>query len=107
MGAKRGVGLVVSFDNPTQQALSVAVLSAPYQLQFFASDADTIPTTIGAWGGAFGDTAFADDAGTVTSGTPVAPVQHMLILLNELGSDDSCTGSNPYRGRLGEISISG
>jgi serine/threonine protein kinase len=107
MGAKRGVGLVVSFDNPTQQALSVAVLSAPYQLQFFASDADTIPTTIDAWGGAFGDTAFADDAGTVTSGTPVAPVQHMLILLNELGSDDSCTGSNPYRGRLGEISISG
>jgi serine/threonine protein kinase len=107
MGAKRGVGLVVSFDNPTQQALSVAVLSAPYQLQFFASDADTIPTTIDAWGDTFGDTAFADDAGTVTSGTPVAPVQHMLILLNELGSDDSCTGSNPYRGRLGEISISG
>jgi serine/threonine protein kinase len=107
MGAKRGVGLVVSFDNPTQQALSVAVLSAPYQLQFFTSDADIIPPTIDAWGGALGETAFANEPGKVTSGTPVAPVQHTLIMLNELGADDSCTGSNPYRGSLGEISISG
>ena len=105
MGAKRGVGLVVSFDNPTQQPLSVAVLSAPYQLQFYASEAEVIPTTIDAWGNALGETAFANDPETITAATPGAPVRHMLILLNELGPDDSCTGSNPYRGRLGEISI--
>ena len=31
MGAKRGVGLVVSFDQLTQQALSVDVINAPWQ----------------------------------------------------------------------------
>lgn len=107
MGAKRGVGLVVSFDNPTQQALSVAVLSAPYQVQFYASDADLVPTTLDAWGAALGETAFANDPATVMSGIPPAPARHMLVLLNELGPDDSCTGSNPYRGQLGEISITG
>ena len=107
MGAKRGVGLVVSFDSPTQRALSVGVLSAPYQLEFYTSDAEVIPTTIDAWGDGLGETAFAEDPGTITSAHPPAPVRHMLILLSELGPDDSCTGSNPYRGRLGEISITG
>ncbi|RLE24142.1 MAG: hypothetical protein DRJ50_05080 [Actinobacteria bacterium] len=105
MGAKRGVGLVVSFDNPTQQELSVAVLSAPYQVQFYASDAEAVPTTLDGWGTALGETAFANDPATITSGVPLTPARHMLVLLNELGPDDSCTGSNPYRGRLGEISL--
>jgi len=103
MGAKRGVGLVVSFDEPTQQELSVAILNAPYQVQFFASDADGIPPTIEGWGTPLGEAAFASDPATITSGTPGTPAKHMLIMLNELGPDDSCTGSNPYRGRIGEI----
>ena len=107
MGTKRGVGLVVSFDSPTQQALSVGVLSAPYQLEFYTSDAELIPTKIDAWGDGLGETEFASTPGTVTSADPPAPVRHMLIMLSELGPDDSCTGSNPYRGRLGEISIAG
>ena len=50
MGAKRGVGLVVSFDTPTQQALAVDVINAPYQLRFFASDAAVAPTDLDALG---------------------------------------------------------
>jgi serine/threonine protein kinase len=105
MGAKRGVGLVVSFDEPTQQELSVAILSAPYQVQFFATDTDVVPPTLDGWGTPLGETTFAGNPSTVTSGVPAAPAQHMLIMLNELGPDDSCTGSNPYRGRLGEIEL--
>jgi eukaryotic-like serine/threonine-protein kinase len=107
MGAKRGVGLVVSFDGPGLQALTVDVITAPYQVQFYASDAETIPATIDAWGPELGVTSYSNDPGTVTSGLPPAPARHMLVLLTELGPDASCTGSNPYRGRLGEVAVVG
>ncbi len=107
MGAKRGVGLVVSFDAPTQQALSVDVINAPYQLRFFGSDAEVAPTDLEQWGSELGEKAFADDPRTVISARPATPVRHMLVLLNEIGADDTCTESNPYRGRLGEIALVG
>jgi hypothetical protein len=31
--------------------------------------------------------------------------QHVLILLRELGPDQGCTATNPYRGRIGEVSF--
>ena len=105
LGGKGGVGLVVTFDAPMQQALQVDLLSAPYQVTFLASDAEVIPPTIADWGPALGRTAFADTTGTVVSPVPAAPARHMLILLKELGTDGSCTDANPYRGRLGEIAI--
>ena len=107
MGAKRGVGLVVSFDTPMQQALAVDVMNAPYNLRFFASDAAVAPTDLDAWGPALGEKAFASDPATVTSPIPPAPAMHMLVLLNELGPDDSCSDDHPYRGRLGEITLVG
>jgi serine/threonine-protein kinase len=105
LGGKGGVGLVVSFDAPMQQALQVDLLSAPYQVTFLASDADVIPPTIADWGPALGATDYADDTGTVVSPVPATPARHMLILLKELGTDGTCSDAYPYRGRLGEISI--
>jgi hypothetical protein len=29
------------------------------------------------------------------------------VLLNEVGPDPGCTGANPYRGSLGEITLVG
>ncbi len=107
MGAKFGVGLIVSFDAPTAQALSVDVMNAPYQLQFFASDAEEPPSDFAGWGAELGTKSFGPDPATVVSEVPAAPVRHMLIVLSELGPDDSCSGSNPYRGRLGEIATVG
>ena len=107
MGAKRGVGLVVSFDRPIQQALSVDVISAPYQLRFFASDAASRPTDLDQWGPELGTKAFDSEPDTVTSAIPTVPAMHMLVLLNEIGPDDACTDANPYRGRLGEITLVG
>ncbi len=107
MGGKRGVGLVVSFDQLTQQALSVDVINAPYQLQFFAVADDVAPTDLAQWGPPLGTKLFADQPQTVTSATPPVPVRHMLVLLNEIGRDDSCTEAHPYRGRLGEIALVG
>ncbi len=107
MGGKLGVGLVVTFDSPTQQALTVDVQTGPYQIDFFASDADTIPASFDEWGAPLGSTAFADDPETVVSPAPPAPARHVLILLKELGQDSTCSAANPYRGRLGEIAVAG
>jgi serine/threonine-protein kinase len=105
LGGKGGVGLVVSFDAPMQKALQVDLQTAPYQVTFFASDAETIPANIGDWGPELGATQFADETGTVTSPVPPAPARHMFIMLKELGRDATCTAANPYRGRLGEIAV--
>ena len=63
LGGKGGVGLVVTFDGPMQQALKVDLLTAPYQVAFFASDSETIPATIGEWG-----------ANSVRPSSPTRPV---------------------------------
>ena len=105
LGGKGGVGLVVTFDAPLQKALQVDLQTAPYQVAFFASQAEAIPANIGDWGAELGATQFADETGTVTSPVPPAPVRHMFIMLKELGPDATCTDANPYRGRLGEIAI--
>jgi eukaryotic-like serine/threonine-protein kinase len=107
MGGKQGVGLVVTFDALARQALTVDVLTGPYQVDFFASDADTIPESFDAWGPPLGPTAFADDPETLVSPVPPAPARHVLILLKELGRDGTCSDANPYRGRLGEIAVVG
>jgi hypothetical protein len=105
MGGKQGVGLVVTFDELAQQALTVDVQTGPYQVDFFATDAEAIPASFAEWGPALGSTAFANEAETLESPTPTAPARHMLVLLKELGQDGSCTDQNPYRGRLGEIAL--
>jgi serine/threonine-protein kinase len=107
MGGKPGVGLVVTFDGLAQQAITVDVQTGPYQVDFFASDAEAIPTSLDAWGAPLASTAFADDPETVASPVPAAPARHILILLKELGGDGTCSDANPYRGRLGEIAIVG
>ena len=104
MGGKRGVGLVVSFEEPATAALSVDILSAPYQVQFFTSAKQQAPRSIDGWGIALSAEA-GQSTGTVVSGTPNAPVRHALVLLNEIGSDSSCTSANPYRGTLNQISV--
>ncbi|MGE5211977.1 MAG: protein kinase domain-containing protein [Acidobacteriota bacterium] len=107
MGGKPGVGLVVTFDALAQQAITVDVQTGPYQVDFFASDAEAIPTSLDAWGPPLASTAFADDPETVASPVPAAPARHILILLKELGRDGTCSDANPYRGRLGEIAVVG
>ena len=107
MGAKRGVGLVVSFDTATQQALAVDVINAPYQLRFFASDAPCRrPTSTP------GDRSWARRRSTPSRAPSPRRFRpslrsHMLVLLNEIGRTTRCTEENPYRGRLGEITLVG
>ena len=104
MGAKRGVGLVVSFDRPVDRALTFDVGTAPYQIQFYEWDGETPPATVDDWGEPF-DRSFGPDPTAVTVDPSGFAARHVLILLNELGSDDGCTNENPYRGSISELAL--
>lgn len=106
MGAKSGVGIVVSFDTPVARPLRVGVEHGPYIVKFYGAIGDDAPTTFGDWGAEV-DTAFGNEATTVTSASPSQPVSHMLVLVQQLGPDDGCSDTNPFRGRISEISLAG
>jgi serine/threonine-protein kinase len=105
LGGKRGVGLVASFDGATLSPVSVDVASAPYQITFYASDQAEAPTTFAGWGAPLGAKRYDTEAGRVVSDAPTTPVNHVLVLMNELGPDEGCTGDNPYRGAITEIRL--
>jgi serine/threonine protein kinase len=104
MGGKEGVGLIVDVSTPSPGKLSVNVLSAPYQVAIYATTAADAPADLASWT-AVGETQFADAAGTVNVPVDIAAT-HLLVWFKELGPDAGCSSTNPYRGRLGEISFS-
>ena len=107
MGGKKGVGLVVSLDSSSMQALSVDVVNGPYQVEFYTTSGESIPPTFTAWETQLGTKAAAAEGEVIVSAVPSQPVRHMLVLLIQLGVDSSCSDANPYRGRLGEIALVG
>ena len=107
MGGKVGVGLVITLDQPAQQALTVDVINGPYIVDFYTSTAPTAPGELSGWDGQLGAQRFAAEGEVLQTDVPAAPVRHVLILLKQLGADTSCSANNPFRGRLGEIALVG
>jgi len=107
MGGKKGVGLVVTTDGFSQSAVSVDVVNGPYIVEFFTSAADAVPTSFNGWDAQLGSVQAAKVGGIVVSDIPPSPVRHILILLEQIGNDSSCSDARPYRGRLGEIGFVG
>jgi eukaryotic-like serine/threonine-protein kinase len=105
LGGKRGVGLVVSLSNPSGGTFGVDSFNAPYQLEVYASDAETPPSDPDRWGTSLIGTSYAVQPGRVETSLPDA-TRHVLVWLRELGPDDACSSTNPYRGRLGNITFS-
>ncbi len=105
MGGKFGVGLVVSFDAPTQRAVKVNAISAPYIIEFYTSTNENVPGSFDGWDRQLGAREAATTPATVTSAVPDAPVRHVLVLVRQLGEDDNCSDARPFRGRLGEIAL--
>ena len=103
LGGKRGVGLILTLSEPAAGTLAVTAGSAPYQLDVYTTAEPTPPADLAAWA-PVGATRFADEPGAVEVGVD-QPATHLLVWLKELGPDDACSGANPYRGRLGEISF--
>jgi len=105
MGGKRGVGLIVSLTGAAGGTVGVDVLNAPYQLEIFATETVTPPADPDRWGSSLVGTEYAERPGRIETSVPDG-TRHVLLWLKELGPDDACTSSNPYRGRLGNLTFS-
>jgi eukaryotic-like serine/threonine-protein kinase len=105
LGGKRGVGLVVSLTAPGAGSFGVDSLNAPYQLELYASGADAPPADPDDWGESLVGNRYAETPGRVETDVP-SGTQHVLVWLRELGPDEACSSTNPYRGRLGNITFS-
>ena len=104
MGAKPGVGVVVSFDAPLANDLIVQFANGPYNVNFYEWDDDTPPPTLDGWGEPF-DRSFGSEAETVTASSAGFGATHVLVYLLELGANDLCSTENPFSGAISEISI--
>lgn len=104
MGAKLGVGLVLTLPTTSTGRLTLESLNAPFQIDIMSSMAAEAPTDIGAWA-MVGDTSYDTEPGQLVVDVTV-PASHLLIWLRELGPDEACSRVNPFRGRIGEITWS-
>lgn len=103
MGGKRGVGLILGLNGAATGTLRVESINAPFQIDVLTANGDTPPADVEGWT-KVGATNFSDSPGTITT-TIAQPAQFVLVWLTELGRDEACSESNPFRGRLGEISF--
>lgn len=105
MGGKRGVGLVVTLNTASGGLLGVDVLTAPYQLEVYATDTVTPPADPEAWGNSIVGTAYDERPGRIEAPLPDGS-RHALVWLREIGPDDACSSQRPFRGRLGNLTFS-
>ena len=101
MGAKPGVGLVLSLPATSSGRLEFEVLHGPFQVDVLTSAAVVAPSAFDGWV-AVGPTWYDSEPGLVVVDIPTA-VAHLAVWLRELGPDEACSSRNPYRGRIGEV----
>lgn len=101
LGAKAGVGLVVTLPTLSTGTIEFESLNGPFQVDVLTSDSATAPQSFDAWRPT-GPTAYDAEPGLVTVSIDT-PSAFALVWLRELGPDDACSSTNPYRGRIGEI----
>lgn len=104
MGAKAGVGVVVTLDAPLDRDLAVQFANGPYNVDFYTSADASPPSTLQAWGDVV-DRADSASPGTVTASVGGGEATHVLVHVLELGPNDLCSESNPFSAAITEITI--
>ena len=102
LGGKRGVGVVMTLSAPASGRLDVTFGATPWSAAVHV--ADELPTSFEGWGAPV-DSKYSEDTQAATFDLGATPARYVLIALQQLAEDPSCTGSNPYRGRISEISF--
>ena len=101
LGAKPGVGLVVTLPELSNGRLEFETLNAPFQIEVYRTDAVKPPLSLDSWV-QVGSMSYGVEPGAVAVSVGEAST-HLAIWLKELGPDDACSSANPYRGRIGEL----
>ena len=101
LGAKPGVGLIVTLPELSNGRLEFETLNAPFQIEVYRTDAVEPPLSLESWV-QVGSMSYGVEPGAVAVSVTEAST-HLAIWLKELGPDDACSSANPYRGRIGEL----
>jgi serine/threonine protein kinase len=101
LGAKPGVGLIVTLPELSNGRLEFETLNAPFQIEVYRTDAVEPPLSLESWM-QVGSMSYGVEPGAVAVSVTEAST-HLAIWLKELGPDDACSSANPYRGRIGEL----
>jgi hypothetical protein len=102
LNGKRALGLVVTLARPVSGTITIAIESAPYQVEVFAVSGAT-PSTLDGWGTAIAKS--NDDAPGDLAVPLIEPVDHVLVSFREGGPSGQCSEANPFRGTIAEISV--
>jgi serine/threonine-protein kinase len=100
LGGKGGVGIVADLGTAAIGTFSVAIASAPFQIQILTSGDGPIPAQIADWGSPLKRAVGADpEAVTVSINKPT---RYVLVMFKQLAKTPECT-KNPYRGDISEM----
>jgi len=101
-GDKGGVGVVATLSAATAGTLTAWVGSGPWHVDVFGATG-AVPATIEAWGAPL-DSLTGEAPGSAEFSVETASA-HVLVLFREAGQHPTCSGANPYKGVLGELSF--
>ncbi len=101
LGAKGGVGLVITLPAASTGRLNFESLNGPFGLEVLATDGAEPPADPSGWT-KLGNTTYNSEPGAVSVPVTTAAT-YVAIWITELGPDDACSSANPYRGRIGEL----
>jgi serine/threonine-protein kinase len=104
LGAKEGVGLIVNLSGPASGTFNYSVFHAPYWVEVFTRTSAERPAALSDWGESLTGTLYNTSAADLSLILPPG-TQSVLVWVREVGRDRVCSGSNPYRGRIGNISF--
>ncbi|CAN5781396.1 hypothetical protein BH24ACT5_BH24ACT5_16100 [soil metagenome] len=101
---KAGTGMVVALSATAAGMVSFDVTTAPFTVDVFAADTDTIPAQIDDWGPQVGQRVFSEAPGRFEVAVD-APARYVLVLFRQIGVATDCSADRPYRGTLGDIAF--
>jgi hypothetical protein len=95
---------LVNLSGPASGTFSYSVFHAPYWVEIFTRPTTDRPTVLEDWGPSLTGTQYSTTAADLSVVIPPG-TQSVLIWVRELARDSVCSRSNPYRGRIGNITF--
>lgn len=100
LGGKQGVGIVADLGAASIGTFTVAIASAPYQVQILTAPDGAIPAQIAGWGPPLKRATGADPESITVAISQ--PSRYVLVMFKQLAKTPECT-KNPYRGDISEM----